>query len=94
VRNHLLAHITKHNQKPISILLDALSNAFGRALTGETAQSDSGALAQQSERFAPDNVRQTVMITKALGQAGLLDELASLAKPWLDSIATRIGAPA
>ena len=81
-----------------------LSHAFGRTLTANMPESDSSAksmkkalrhfaahLVQRPELLAPDNLRASIMIAKALGQAGLLGELSSLVKPWLDSIATGVG---
>ena len=81
-----------------------LAHAFGRALRTDMSESNASSslmkdalrriaahLVEQPERFAQSDLRWIVMITKAMSQASLLDELAPLAKPWLDSIAAGIG---
>ena len=80
-----------------------LGHAFGRALRTDMLPSDVNShsmqdalrhiaahLGKRPEQFSPQKLIEIVMIIKALGQAGLLDELASLTQPWLGSIATSI----
>ena len=87
-----------------SLDISMFAHAFGRALSSEIAESDPSTqfmkdalrhiaahLAEQLDRCAQSDLRWIVMITKAMGQASLLDELASLAKPFLERIVAGIG---
>ena len=101
----IAAHMSLEGIAAMSILhILMLGHAFGRALSTEMPENDSSAqsmkdalhyiathLAEQPDRFAQSGLREIVMIIKALGQAGLLGEFASLAKPFLDHVATCIG---